>query len=169
MDNSSIGIITLCFILATLPLVHPIWNYFKSFSFPKNNFAKSDKETAFLNQTLVSEDEGCEIKPKPPKKSKLYGFFECFSITENMSKLLTIREGPLDFCNGIRALSLLYVIFGHDYYLRSQATSNPEYLMEFIRTPFFLFIGSAFYSVDVFFWLSGFFLAFVLLDPATKK
>jgi peptidoglycan/LPS O-acetylase OafA/YrhL len=48
-------------------------------------------------------------------------------------------------------------------------SKNPDYLLDFIRTPYFLIIGTAFYAVDVFFWLSGFFLAFVILDPATKK
>lgn len=171
IDHSSYIIIVVLFVLLVLGLTHPLLEVLRSGKNPKpkNNDAKLDME----NISVATKDATIttQLLPKEDKKktSRLEEFFKCFSLHLNLKRLFAIREGPLDFFNGVRALSLLYVILGHDYYLRSSSSQNPAYMLDFIRTPFFLIIGTAFYAVDVFFWLSGFFLAFVILDPQMKK
>lgn len=172
MNSSSIGIIFILCLLAFLPFVYPIWNYLISPG-KKENKPKLDLEnnSTIVNNTLTTSlvsDKEKEIHVAK-KEPKIMQFFKCFSLPDNYKQLMTTRTGPLDFFNGVRALSILYVIFGHDYYLRNGASRNPAYILDFVKIPYFLIIASGFYAVDVFFWLSGFFLAFVILDPATRK
>ena len=172
VDHSTYIIVVVLFLILVLGFIHPLMNLLKKKSPPKRNdegkldlenLSVATKDATITAQLLPNDGD------KRKKPSRLEDFFKCFAVDQNLKRLISIREGPLDFFNGVRALSLLYVIFGHDYYLRAGMSQNPAYLLDFIRTPYFLIIGTAFYAVDVFFWLSGFFLAFVLLDPATKK
>ena len=170
IDHSTyIIVVVLCLILA-LGFIHPLFSLFsKKKDEKKKNEKRADIEENISVATKDATITTLLLPDKPPRTSRLMEFFKCFAMDLNLKRVFSIREGPLDFFNGVRALSLLYVILGHDYYLRSGMSQNPAYLLDFIRTPFYLIIGTAFYAVDVFFWLSGFFLAFVLLDPATKK
>jgi peptidoglycan/LPS O-acetylase OafA/YrhL len=47
--------------------------------------------------------------------------------------------------------------------------SNPADLMIEQKKPFILFLFSCLYSVDVFFWLGGFFLAYVVADEKQAR
>lgn len=168
IDHSSyIIVVVLCLIVA-LGFMHPLLSLLK-----KDNKPKPKKGVDLEENISVATKEGTittQLLPDAPKKpSRLMEFFKCFAVDQNLKRVFSVRKGPLDLFNGVRALSLLYVILGHDFYLRAGMSQNPAYMLDFIRTPFFLIIASAFYAVDVFFWLSGFFLAFVLLDPQTKK
>ena len=86
-----------------------------------------------------------------------------------MKRLFTLRKGNLDFFNGMRALSLFYVIFGHEFSLRVSFNSNPSDIMDTLKEPIFLLAAGGFYAVDIFYYLAGFFLAFVLMDPEKQK
>lgn len=170
IDHSSYIIIVVLFLILIAGFIHPVA------SLLKNGKEKKPKDPKVLdieeNISVATKDATITTQLLPDKSqrnSRLMEFFKCFAFDLNLKRLFSIRKGPLDFFNGVRALSLLYVILGHDYYLRSGMSQNPDYLLDFIRSPFYLIIGTAFYAVDVFFWLSGFFLAFVLLDPQTKK
>lgn len=172
INHSTYITIAIVLLILALGLIHPIVNLLKSMrenkKMPDGNANNIEEDVSVL-----TEDSKISmpliLKNNQQRPSRLMEFFKCFAADLNLKRLFSVREGPLDFFNGIRALSLLLVILGHDYYLRSGMSQNPEYILKFIRTPFYLVVGLAFYAVDVFFWLSGFFLAFVLLDPATKK
>ena len=169
VDHSTYIIVFVLFLLLAVGFIHPLVSLFTS----KSQKKKPEEKRIDIEENISVATKDATITtsllPDKPRTSKLMEFFKCFALDLNLKRLFSIREGPLDFFNGVRALSLLYVILGHDYYLRSGMSQNPTYLLEFITTPFYLIIGTGFYAVDVFFWLSGFFLAFVLLEPATKK
>lgn len=110
-----------------------------------------------------SERKYERIDQKSLKKNMDINLVEAFSFEKNAYLLFKSDEkkNNLDFFHGIRALSLFYVIFGHEFLLRLNQSANPQDVMELLKTPVYLFACGGFFSVDVFYYLSGFFLAVV--------
>jgi hypothetical protein len=81
--------------------------------------------------------------------------------------MFTIKSNNDDLLifNGIRMISFLQVVMGHEFYLHMNYMSNPNDFQIVQNGTFMLFLSSCLYSVDVFFWLGGFFLAYVITEP----
>lgn len=102
-------------------------------------------------------------------KTKLGLFFLSFSFTRNIRKIFwgksAINDNHLLIFNGIRVLSLIYLIFGQGYISVVQAPisdlDQPDRMLQ--NWPIYIIVGS-FYAVDVFFLLSGFLSAYVMLN-----
>jgi len=56
-----------------------------------------------------------------------------------------------------------WVIYGHTYMLVAFSAENPLHLSVLLASRIGVMVEMAFYSVDVFFFLGGFFAAFVLV------
>ena len=131
-----------------------------------------EKDKTFPSENLLDDGNAAKLLEKKQKNRKmnvLWDFLKCFSLKENWRKLLATRDGPLDFLNGVRAFGFFYVVFGHDYLLRMTMVENQTNILRLFQGEFFLFVAAAFYAVDVFFWIGGFFLAFVLLDKKNLR
>ena len=74
-----------------------------------------------------------------------------------------IIDPNLAMMDGIRSLAFLMVIFGHIWGAIG-AVSYREEVMLLIRKWVFLNLSDMLYSVDIFFWLGGFFIGFVLYE-----
>ena len=150
------GSIAVSFILALLVAMVLIGPIYKTF---RNIFKSSLK-----NFEPLLDD----VQEERPQETLIEATLNAFSLELNVKKLFTIREGKLDFFNCLRALSLFYVIFGHEFILRFNQSINPADINDMLTKPLFLLIAGAFYAVDVFYYLSGFFLAFVLIQENSK-
>ena len=76
----------------------------------------------------------------------------------------------LDTLNGVRVIAICWVILGHTYYyMLAGPIENPEKVLSFFDEYSFTFIMSAPYSVDVFFWLSGFLGCYIMLTTMHRK
>lgn len=73
--------------------------------------------------------------------------------------------------NGLRVLSITWVILGHTFFysLNGPVQNVPGFPLELMDTFSFAFVLSAPFSVDIFFWLSGFLGAYILLTGMKKK
>lgn len=94
-------------------------------------------------------------------KSKLGLVFLSFSFTRNIRKIFwgpPAKEGDhLIIFNGVRVLSLLYVIFGHGYFSVLVAPNVDFEGVNRVVNPWpFSIIFGGLYAVDVFFFLSAF-------------
>jgi len=70
----------------------------------------------------------------------------------------------------LRGFSTIIVIYGHEYFLRMASVTNIETeLPTFFDSGTFLFLYFCLYSVDIFFFLSGFFLAFSTIPKLYNK
>ena len=65
--------------------------------------------------------------------------------------------------DGIRALAMMWVVFGHVFSFAINGTVNAINTLDFASKPFFLIVEAGIVSVDVFLCLGGFFLAFIML------
>lgn len=91
----------------------------------------------------------------------------------------TSEYKPTDCLNGIRVLSMIWVVIGHTFLMPGAISgySNPQDLVlsplssnAFERSPLLMFFISAQISVDTFFFLSGFLLSLLTLkELRTRK
>ncbi|XP_069118681.1 nose resistant to fluoxetine protein 6-like [Argopecten irradians] len=95
-----------------------------------------------------------------------------FSLMTNGEKLLSTAQpaGSLTAINGMRFLSITWVILGHNYSAGLQFSVNelPFYEEMFNRWTFQA-IGNAFVSVDSFFTMSGFLLSYLFMKEMKKS
>ena len=112
------------------------------------------------------------LPPKPP--SFLEGFFLCFSLYSNVPKLFSSRSAEkvgekrdtLEILNAVRVMSMGWVILGHTYVYRFLvgAVRNPAQFATYMKDSKTAIIYAGLFSVDSFFWLGGFLMAFLLLQ-----
>ena len=67
--------------------------------------------------------------------------------------------------DGIRTIAFLMVIGGH-VYLMSALVSYKMDVGLFLKTWSYIYLGDMLYSVDIFFWLGGFFIGFILYEKS---
>lgn len=129
-----------------------------------------------------AEDLSTQRFPAPsPVWACLRRLLSDFNPQINLSKLVastpTIHGAPgstfkihLDVLNGIRVLSMVWVILGHTLFFPQQITRNLEYVFAEVSQRWtFSFIVDATFSVDTFFFLSGFLAAFLMVKDMQKQ
>ncbi|XP_071955723.1 nose resistant to fluoxetine protein 6-like [Antedon mediterranea] len=89
----------------------------------------------------------------------------CFSLLINGSKILKIKQGEqsLGALNGIRVISLWWVMLGHTYIFSLTLVSNLTKILEVVGRFSFQAVGNATFSVDSFFFLSGLLITYLTL------
>ena len=127
---------------------------------------KDDVETKFGEKIEeLKETKEPEIEPKPqqpPPKKKQQSSWLIFSPLANLEKIHSIpdpkkkQDPDLSVLNGIRVMSLLWVILGHTYFFIMPSMDNLTTTAEMMTRYSFQFINSGIFAVDSFFFLSGF-------------
>jgi len=111
------------------------------------------------------------------KINTLEKFLLCFSLDRNLTSLLsTKRPGDFHCLDGLRLFSMLWVIFGHVvvFQLTGAGFSNITDILPFNNRGFFSrftaqVLPSAEFSVDTFFFISGFLVAFLTLKRMKEQ
>eukprot|EP01065_Artemidia_motanka_P025112 TRINITY_DN29_c0_g1_i3.p1 TRINITY_DN29_c0_g1~~TRINITY_DN29_c0_g1_i3.p1 ORF type:complete len:834 (+),score=192.25 TRINITY_DN29_c0_g1_i3:77-2578(+) len=107
-------------------------------------------------------------KARPRREGFAYDLMRCFDLVaarDNFLKISPRRE--TSFLNGMRVFSILWVVLGHVLVYPSapgfdnMSELNKEYLPKFRM----VFLGSAFYAVDTFFFMSGFLACYSFTHP----
>ena len=108
---------------------------------------------------------------EPPKPSRLKAFLLCFSFLNNTRKLLNTKTatGPLSCLNGLRVVSMWWVIQGHTYLFSTLTSSNPAIARPVTERFTFQAILNGNFSVDTFFFLSGLLVAYLTLREIKIK
>jgi peptidoglycan/LPS O-acetylase OafA/YrhL len=126
-------------------------------------------EIADKSTTLSSDSYSQANHPLP------LGLLLSFSFYTNFNKLIqptVSRSGEnLAVLNGVRVLSIGWVILGHVYAYRvgSSPIANIFDIPDIIDKPKFAIVYGAFYAVDTFFWLGGFLVAYLLIKEIKAK
>lgn len=91
-----------------------------------------------------------------------------FSLFSSNKTLFTTKKSPKDiYCiNGIRSLSLIWIIFGHRYgiYFYTPLINRSDIVVEWLPNYFSGFVNSFHYAVDSFLLLGGFLVSYSLLN-----
>ena len=126
---------------------------------------------------LEQQDPDFALLPVHKRKEKWALFFLSFAFFYNVRKLCTVGAGDggnISVLNGVRVLSMCWVVLGHAFIFTIFTPSlNPESTEDLLKN-FFLTIvcdcsnltfqvPGGFFSVDSFFFLSGFLAAYLML------
>lgn len=98
-------------------------------------------------------------KKKKEKYSQLDKVIQSFSLAESM-KIFVYKSNYLNIFNGIKALCMFWVIFGHQFSVRLKYDVNISGIPGQVEKFFYLFVTGAFLAVDVFFFIGGFLVAY---------
>lgn len=117
----------------------------------------------------------------PPNHYDIFSQFEkplefitSFSVFKNVPMILSTKQPPtaITSLNGIRVISMFWVILGHTYYwtLLEQKFTNPLYVGTHVVKQFSMqAITNAFFSVDSFFFLSGTLVSYLTLREMERR
>ncbi|CAD8057929.1 unnamed protein product [Paramecium sonneborni] len=88
-----------------------------------------------------------------------------FSIIENYKKIINLKtiDPNLAMFNGIRAIGFMMVVYGHVSQLTLTSTYAQEMLLQYKKLSFIMLFNMTF-AVDIFFWVGGFFLGYVMCE-----
>ncbi|CAH2096589.1 unnamed protein product [Euphydryas editha] len=114
-----------------------------------------------LYQTFVLNKDNSKIK-------KIYS---CFSIYTNTKRFLNINNPPgtIECIDGIRAISILWVIIGHTYFLTNYLyLTNAIYILTWIRSFTSIWINAAPIAVDTFLTLSGILCVYTVVGKINR-
>jgi len=154
-----------------------IWSEYKANQRPKKN---DNGETLLINeQGNVSSSErteqssvAAEARPKRELRG-IYKFLDCFDARKNFEKIVKIKytdtyDYNLEIFNGIRVMMMLYVVYGHSFLFGTTYIDNLTDVQDLIKDWWLLVLYAALYSVDVFFYMSGFLFAYIGVGKLKK-
>ena len=101
-------------------------------------------------------------RKKKEKYSGLDKVIQSFSLAESMN-IFVYKPNYLNIFNGIKAICMFWVIFGHQFSVRLKYDVNIAGIPGQVEKFFYLFVTGAFLAVDVFFFIGGFLVAYSFL------
>ncbi|UJR38468.1 hypothetical protein I4U23_031136 [Adineta vaga] len=137
------------------------YNHFNDIDFTEFQFVKtSKKQTRFFFQSFIN----------PTSRTS---FLAEFSAIGTLRRIFTMKmknnDDSFTFINGIRVLSLFWVIIGHSIAFGLSYTNNIVDVIVWTRNIAFQLIINALLSVDTFFVLSGFLTAILFIRQVKKE
>jgi len=133
--------------------------------------ANADVRLQTINVEEAGKDVARRDEPRVPSLGEK--MLLAFSLTDNWAHLAETHThtGDITCLNGLRAISICWVLLGHVMLLIAGGIPLKDFaetLKVVGRFSFQLVVG-AFYSVDTFFFLSGFLTAYVAVKHAAKR
>ena len=111
-----------------------------------------------------------EDRSKMTHKEKI---LNAFNLKKNLSYLISPvdrDEKDLRSFNGVRVLAMMWVMLAHVFWFGGKSPNmNPTAVIDLANNPYLSFIYNASYSVDVFFFLSAFLMAYLVLKSIKEK
>ena len=72
--------------------------------------------------------------------------------------------------NGLRVVSICWIIFGHDQWFRYMNLRNWVDYLEILTSPGLVtLVPAAYFAVDIFFWIGGFLITIGLISKMKKS
>ena len=142
---------------------------------------RDDRNDSIVNGTISSYLQKEQAQTVTPKKATeeeaqrvpvFIKIIECFDIVKNYQSLISEDKNPehdltLNVANGIRAFAYGWIVYGHTF-LVSIGAKNYASVISFFQSTWLLLVVGAFYAVDTFLYLSGFFATFVIIGKLRK-
>jgi peptidoglycan/LPS O-acetylase OafA/YrhL len=103
-------------------------------------------------------------------------WIECFSLSKNAQSLLAKpRSNVLDCLDGIRSLSIFWVVFGHTFIFETEDLAFSNYIdllginhQGWLASLPAQALTGAYFAVDTFFFISGFLACYIMLKKFYK-
>ncbi|GFR98725.1 nose resistant to fluoxetine protein 6-like [Elysia marginata] len=127
----------------------------------------SDTESLSVNRNPAPT----KVEGQPDRQSLAVRIFMAFSIYTNAEKLLNFKQPPgtLTCLNGLRVISINWVILGHTCLFMFTAANNVgAFAQKALKRYSFQVVINATFSVDTFFVMSGLLLTYATLNQMKK-
>ena len=144
-----------------------------------SDYSESAKKMIMLVLLLVLVGISATIYDLAFKNPEVFlsDFILLFSIKNNLKLFFQSRsiektgQTNFEFLNSVRVMSIGWVILGHTYLnnMIFPVVSNIDTAFNEISEAKYILVYGAFYAVDTFFWLSGFFMAYFFLEDLEKS
>lgn len=143
----------------------------------KDSFAEKRKldQDALLAAATQSSGESPPRNAGPKKRNykAFLKFLDCFDARKNFQRIVHVKmsesyDANLEIFNGLRVFMFMYVVYGHTYLFGTTYIDNLADLPGFVYSWWMLIIFAALYAVDAFFYMSGFFVAFLAVGKLEK-
>lgn len=83
-------------------------------------------------------------------------------------KIFTYKKNYLNIFNGIKAICMFWVVFGHTFTVRLKYNANIAGIPSIVERFNFVIITGTFLAVDVFFFIGGFLFAYSFMREKSK-
>lgn len=171
LNSGAIVMVVFCSLLGMVMLAGTAIDLNRQFGLTTNKKGQ-DSSGEYMQMTEINSEAKTPLQVKPLPQSLFLEVLVCFSVYTNFKKLFASRSGEklglpkdsLEILNGVRVMSMGWVILGHVYLLRMDLPpiKNMNDISGEFKKVKTAMIYSAVFSVDTFFWLSGFLMAFLL-------
>ena len=179
-DAGAYAAVTIISIFGFLVVVGTVWYLLEPIIV---SFMEREKDdTAVLVEAEESPGEDVDKQGQPKTQANKYQtsnqpesllgrFVKCFALQKTMDTLFstTTKPGQVLCLNGIRVLSINWVVLGHAYAFSLSAIGGYSYISELIKRKGFMVVLNGFPSVDSFFALSGFLVTYLILKQLAKS
>ncbi|XP_033734150.1 LOW QUALITY PROTEIN: nose resistant to fluoxetine protein 6-like [Pecten maximus] len=142
-----------------------------------NHYQKQSRETTPKENGVASENKyhvNGDLEEKP-KKTKQQGILprlaSSFSVYTNIRKLMNTEQasGALSAVNGIRFLSISWVVLGHTFGFGQSAMQNKTFVPDFLGNWTSIALANGLLSVDSFFTLSGLLVSYLFMKEMKRE
>lgn len=140
--------------------------YYIQYSEAPLNTEQCECESELDTRLLTKEIPSRRIGIGKRLSAIIHTLSEPFSLYTNVKKVFNTEQPPssIGCLNGIRTISMFWVILAHIFIIASMAVSNKKYLLtNFVRRFSSQAVMNGFFSVDTFFVLSGFLVMYLSL------
>lgn len=145
------------------------------FSFENNNTNSKLRDT-HADELKNEIEEKCEtnqeesVSPQTKSQSNITQYLLCFSFVMNTRQIFKGKESAdnVRIFHGIKVLGNLWIILAHVIYYATHITANNTVTYALSDTVAAQIIVNAVFSVDTYFFLSGFLLSYVFLKGQSK-
>lgn len=177
LDSGAITVLTISGIIGLIITLATLVDYWSS-SFAKETLQNIEDDNIDMNSSDRTGLLSGELFSPTVQEGTLYGVKQkmldlcrVFSVFSNGKKLLgtSTAVGPLACLNGIRVLSMWWVILDHTYAFILQVVDNILEAATLIQRFTFQPIVNGTFSVDSFFFLSGLLVAYLALKEIREK
>ncbi|XP_069123535.1 nose resistant to fluoxetine protein 6-like [Argopecten irradians] len=170
-DDLAIGGFTVCGVFGVLMLLSTLFDVLYN-----HHQRKSTKTVPHENGT--SPESKYQVngdvaeKPKTPTQPGILAKLAMtFSVYTNGKKLISTEQGggALSAINGIRFISITWVVLGHSFSSALNTMQNPTFIREFISNWSSMPMVNALLSVDSFFTLSGLLVSYLFMKEMKRE
>jgi peptidoglycan/LPS O-acetylase OafA/YrhL len=142
----------------------------------KDSFAekrKLDQDALLAAATQSGESPPRNQGPRKRNYKSVLKFLDCFDARKNFQRIVHVKmsesyDANLEIFNGLRVFMFMYVVYGHTYLFGTSYIDNLADIPAFAYSWWMLIIFAALYAVDAFFYMSGFFVAFLAVGKLEK-